>query len=174
MKRMARTLVAAAALIAASVQAEGLYVGGSFGPSHIKGDDVGGLAITDHSATGIKLYGGYSFTPNIAVEGGYVDFGKFGNSAGHLKANGVFVDAVGTWPIVDKFSLLGRVGLIHAKLDGSDIGSDRGTSVKVGAGVQYDIDQNFAIRGEAEHYRLDALGSKPSTNLYSIGVNYKF
>ena len=57
---------------------------------------------------------------------------------------------------------------------GSDIGSDRGTSLKVGAGVQYDIDQNFAIRGEAEHYRFDALGSKPSTNLYSIGVNYRF
>lgn len=31
----------------------------------------------DESSTGYKLYGGYQFNQNFALEGGYADFGKF-------------------------------------------------------------------------------------------------
>ena len=81
---------------------------------------------------------------------------------------------LGTLPLGNGFSALGRVGLFNGKLDSSTAGSDRGTSYKVGAGVQYDFDKQIGVRGEWERYRFDALGSKSNADMYSVGLNYKF
>ncbi|CAN5852975.1 hypothetical protein BH11PSE8_BH11PSE8_39620 [soil metagenome] len=174
MKLIAQSLFAAAALIAAAAHAEGLYVGGSVGGSHYKDREIGGYPLSDHADTGLKLYGGYSFNPNIALEAGYANLGKFRSSAGDVKADGYFLDAVGTLPLGYNFSALGRVGVFNGKLEADGIGNDRGTSYKVGLGVQYDIAKNISVRTEWERYRFDALGSKPDADLYSVGVNYKF
>ena len=40
--------------------------------------------------------------------------------------------------------------------------------------MQYDVDRNLGVRGEWERYRFDAFGSKANTDLYSIGLNYRF
>lgn len=173
MKSIASALVCASLFATAAVQAEGVVVGGSLGSSHFKGDEVGGLA-TDRSSTGLKLYGGYAFNPNLSLEAGYADLGKFRSAAGEVKANALFADVVGTLPLSNGFSALARAGVISGKLDSSLAGSDRGTGIKVGAGLQYDFDQNIGLRGEWERYRIDALGSKSNTDLYSIGLNYKF
>lgn len=175
--RTAAVALAAGLGLAATAQAQvagsGLYLGGSAGGSHWKGNEVGGQP-TDRSRTGAKLFGGYQFTPNVAIEAGYADLGKFTSSAGNLRANGYFVDAVGTVPISGPWSAIGRVGVFNGKLDRSGVGSDRGTSAKVGAGIEYAIDTNLAVRGEWERYRFDALNRKGNTDLYSIGVKYSF
>lgn len=173
MKTIVNALAGAALLAALSAHAEGLSIGGSIGESRWKGGDVGAAA-TDKSDTVYKLYGGYGFTPNLGLEAGYANLGKFSSSAGSVKADGYFVDGVGTLPLGNGFSALGRVGVFNGKLDSSLAGSDRGTSWKVGAGVQYDFDKNLGLRGEWERYRFDALGTKSNADLYSIGVNYKF
>ena len=156
-----------------TAQAEGLYIGGSVGGSHYKGDNIGG-AETDRSNTGTKLFGGYQFTPNLALEGGYTDLGKFKSSAGQLKASGVYLDAVGTLPLSGPWSATGRVGVFNGKAENSLVGSDRGSSAKVGAGLQYAIDKNLSLQGDWERYRLDAGGTKANTDLYSVGVKYSF
>ncbi len=173
MKKIANALVSVALLGAAAAHAEGLSVGGSLSSSHWKGDDIGGVS-TDKSSTGGKLYGGYSFTPNFGIEAGYARLGKFDSAAGNVKADGYFADAVGTLPLGNGFSALGRVGVFNGKLKSSLDGSDRGTSYKVGAGVQYDFDPRLGIRGEWERYRFDALGDKSNADMYSVGLNYKF
>ncbi|WP_127996180.1 outer membrane beta-barrel protein [Piscinibacter defluvii] len=173
MKTIVRALTATALLAAFAAHAEGLSIGGSIGESHWKGDDVGGVA-TDRKDTSYKLYGGYGFTPNLGVELGYANFGKFSSGAGSVKADGLYLDGVGTLPLGAGFSALGRVGVFNGKLDSSLAGSDRGTNVKVGAGLQYDFDKNTALRAEWERYRFDALDTKANTDLYSIGVNYRF
>ena len=76
MKKIANALVCFTLLGAAAAHAEGLSVGGSLASSRWKGDDIGG-ASTDRSATGFKLYGGYEFAPNLSLEAGYADLGKF-------------------------------------------------------------------------------------------------
>ncbi len=172
MSFITRTLVVAAALTALSVQAEGLYVGGSVGASR-HSDDFGG-AFTDRSDTGLKLYGGYAINPNFSVEAGVARLGKVTSAAGEVKGGGLFVDAVGVLPLANNFSLLGRLGVFNGMLDSTLAGDDRGTSVKVGAGVQYAIDKNISVRGEWERYRFDALGVKPNADLYSVGLNYRF
>jgi OOP family OmpA-OmpF porin len=91
-----------------------------------------------------------------------------------VKGNGGFVDAVGKLPLGNNFSLLGRAGVFNGKLENTLLGSERGTSYKVGAGVQYDFAKNLGVRGEWERYRFDALGTKSNTDLYSVGVNYRF
>ncbi len=172
-KTVVRVSVLATALCAAAAHAEGLYVGAGIGSSRYSGNDIGGLS-TDHSVTGLKLYGGYTFTPNFGVEAGWADLGKFKGSGGDLKARAYYLDAVGTVPLADKFSALARVGVFNGKLDSTVAGSDSSTRLKFGAGLQYAIDKNLSVRGEWERYKFDALGSKPHTDLYSIGVNYGF
>ncbi|HOY34508.1 MAG TPA: porin family protein [Piscinibacter sp.] len=174
MKKVFHALVCVSLLGATAAHAEGLSIGGSLGNSRVQGDSLGGAATVDRSSTGGKLYGGYAFTPNFGLEAGYARLGKFSNGNGDVKADGFYTDAVGTLPLGNGFSALGRIGLFNGKLDSSTAGSDRGTSYKVGAGVQYDFDKQLGVRGEWERYRFDALGSKSNADMYSVGLNYKF
>ena len=186
MKRTILTpsLIAAAAMLSVSAasHAEGLSVGASLGAVRQNGDTLGGFS-ADRTSFGGKLYGGYSFTPNFSLEAGYADLGRIKSDAGKLRADGWFLDAVGTFPLANNFSLLGRVGVFDGKLrrdlngsqiDGSVSDSGRGTSYKLGAGLQYDFDKNTALRAEWEHYRFKALDTTPHADMLSVGVNYKF
>ena len=174
-KIIAPALVCASILAVASAHAQsGFSLGGNIGGSRYKGDDVGGLS-TDRSDAGGKLFGGYQFSPYFGLEAGYAHLGKFGSAVGEVEGDGAFVDAVGTFPVGSNFSVLGRVGAFNGKLDNSLLGSERATNVKYGAGLQYDLSKNTAIRGEWERYRFDApAGGSADTDLYSIGVNYRF
>ena len=183
MKFRMKALVAVAALGAASafaqtsgIQGSGLYIGGSIGGSHWKGDDLNGTA-NDKSDTGGKIYGGYSFTPNIALEFGYVDLGKFNGPVGDAKASGYFLDAVGTVPLGYNISALARLGMVNGKMETSGSGNSdpgRATNVKGGLGLQYDFNPNLAIRTEWERYRFDTFDGRDNADLYSVGLNYKF
>jgi len=186
MKRTILTpsLLAAAALLSGTgaSHAEGLSVGASLGGVRQNGDTLGGYP-TDRGSFGGKIYGGYSFTPNFSLEAGYADLGRIRSDAGRRRADGFFLDAVGTFALGNDFSLLGRVGVFDGKLrqdlngsqiDGSTSASERGTSYKVGAGLQYDFNKNTALRAEWEHYRFNALDTTPHADLLSVGVNYKF
>lgn len=173
MKHLARALVGAAALAALSVHAEGPYVGGSLGTTRYKGSDIGGLA-TDRSSSGGKLYGGYEITPNVAVELGYADVGKASSAAAEIKGHGLYVDAVGKVPLTESLSALGRIGAFNGHAKDNLGNSDSGTDLKVGLGLQYDLNKQAGIRGEWERYRFKAFGEKADADMYSIGVNYKF
>lgn len=166
-------LIGAAFAAAGAVHAEGLSIGANIGGSHFKSQDLPGLP-TDHSTTGGKLYGGYSINPYLGVEGGWVDLGKFKGPAGNLRGSGLFVDGVGTLPLGNNVSVLGRLGVFNGRLDDSATDHDRGTSVKLGAGLEYAIDKNLAVRGEWERYHFDALNSAPNVDLYSVGLRYRF
>ena len=172
MKLFAKALVGAAALAALSAQA-GPYVGGSLGATRYKGPDIGG-ATTDRSSNGGKLYGGYEFNDNIAVEAGYADVGKAKSAAGDVKGHGVYVDAVGKLPLSQSFSVLGRVGAFNGHSKSSTGGSDSGTDLKYGAGLQWDMNKQASIRGEWERYRFKTVGTKADADMLSVGLNYRF
>ena len=80
--------------------------------------------IDDDRATAFKIFGGYKFNKNFALEAGYFDLGKFGFAAttmpagtlnGQIKLRGLNFDAVGILPLAEKFSAFGRVGLNYAQ-----------------------------------------------------------
>jgi OOP family OmpA-OmpF porin len=158
-----------------------------------------GFAVTgtsdDRRDTGYKLYAGYRFHRNFAVEGGYFNLGKFdftattvpaGTLSGNIKVQGLNLDLVGILPITERFSAFGRFGLTRAETKDSFSGSGaaafvstsprrRDTNYKFGAGLQYDFTYNLGMRLEAERYRInDAVGSRGNIDLFSIGLIYRF
>ena len=173
MKLITRTLASTAALLAFAAHAEGLYIGGSLGSTKYKGADIGAVS-SDKSSTGGKIYGGYGFTPNIGVEVGYADVGKFSSAAGSVKGHGLFVDAVGTVPFTQSLSGIARVGAFNGKLRDSVNGNSSGTNLKGGLGLQYDFNKQTGVRAEWERYKFKGVNENPSADMYSVGLNHKF
>ena len=147
---------------------------------------------------GYKLFGGYKFNRNFAVEGGYFNLGEFGFTAnttpagtftGTGKFQGLNLDLVGILPVSEKFSAFGRVGYIYTETKDTFSGTGGGSVVaasnpnpdkkagnyKYGLGVQYDFTYNLGLRVEWERYRVnDAVGNKGDIDLALIGLVYIF
>jgi OmpA-OmpF porin, OOP family len=190
----------------------GFYIGGNAGQSRAKIDTAGinaavlatgrvasSATTSDENDTGFKLFGGYRFHPNFAVEAGYFNLGKFGFStvttgpaatlAGSAKNdNGFNIDLVGIAPINDVFSLFARVGVQVSKTSISVVGigpggtaavssDETGTSYKAGLGAQYDFTKSIGARAEWERYRIPGGTSgsgKADIDLFSLGLVVRF
>lgn len=214
MKKAVKTLVvlgltggAALNIPFAIAEDSGWYIGGNIGQSRAKIDDIGitrnllggGFITTsivdDKRDSGYKLFGGYQFNKNVALEGGYFDLGQFGYVAtvvpagtltGRIRLKGVNIDAVGILPISEQFSVFGRVGLNYAQAKDNFVGtgfvnvlnpnpSKSDLNYKFGIGLQYAFTPAFGMRLEAERYRIDdAVGNKGDIDLLSLGLTYKF
>lgn len=170
--RIVTALALTAAAVGAHAQTSGLYAGAGIGGSDWQ-HSVDGVDGNSHGVAG-KVYGGYTLTPNFAIEAGATRLGDVRNSTGKVGADGVFVDGVGTYPLADKWSLLGRVGLAHARFKGPD-GDDSGNGWKVGAGVQYDLTPTVALRAEYEQYRLASVyDSHANIGQFTVGARMNF
>ena len=157
----------------------------------------------DKHSAGVKLFVGYTFNPYLAVEGGYADLGDstanmdFRNdvtlqSVGwfNLQYNmtAVFIDAVGSLPMSEKWSLIGRVGVsynrVHVDFDGSPltavVSSNDSTETKVnakfGAGVDYKLNPAFTARAEWERYKMPDPFSDEQFNVdtATLSLLYRF
>ncbi|WP_309682440.1 outer membrane beta-barrel protein [Polaromonas sp.] len=201
------TAIAASASPLAMADDLGWYGGANLGRSAASIDDArisSGLAGAGLSTTsiadrdrsnGFKLFGGYQFNRNFAVEGGYFDLGKFGYTAntlpagtlnGNIRLNGLNLDAVGILPINDRLSALGRVGVNYARAKDSFSGtgavsvtnpspSKSGANLKLGLGLQYALTDALGLRAEVERYRVnDAIGNRGHVDLVSVGLVYRF
>ncbi len=199
--------VAAVTSTCAIADESGWYGGANIGRSSATIDDAritSGLAATGLTTTSIanrdrsnayKIYGGYQFNPYISLEGGYFDLGKFGFKAntlplgtldGNIRLRGFNLDAVGTLPLSEKFSALGRIGINNTQARDSFTGtgavnvinpnpSKRDTNYNFGVGVQYAFNDALAMRAEIERYRInDAIGNRGNVDVVSIGLVYRF
>jgi OOP family OmpA-OmpF porin len=109
-----------------------------------------------------------------------------GTLSGNIKLQGVSLDGVVTLPVTNQFSVFGRLGLNYAQARDTFIGtgnvivlnqnpSKNQVNYKYGAGLQYDFTPAFAMRLEAERYRInDAVGNKGDVDLVSLGLIYRF
>lgn len=133
------TLVATPALAQSypGVPDEGFYLGTAIGQAKLKNalDDYDNAGWnTDDKDTAFKLFAGYQFNPNFAVEASYVDFGKFSANAitdyeeayiveiddvasrtvredDEISIDGFGFALVGRLPIDAGFSVFGKLGL---------------------------------------------------------------
>jgi OOP family OmpA-OmpF porin len=191
----------------AMAQDAGWYGGANIGRTQASIDDARitsgllGSSLTTTSIQdndrdrGYKLFGGYQYNKNFAVEAGYFDLGRFGFVAnttpagtlnGDIKIRGLNLDAVGILPITEKFSAFGRLGVTYARTNGAFAGtgavnvlnpnpSKNDTNLKVGLGVQYAMTDALSLRAEIERYRInDAVGNKGDVDMASIGLVYRF
>lgn len=189
-------------------QNEGHFYGGlGAGRSQSKIDDdrintaLIGAGATSTSIThdqrdaAYKVFGGYQFNPYIGIEGGYFNLGEFGfNSTttptgtldGRIKVDGFNLDLVGTLPVNNQLSLLGRVGVHKARA--RDTFTSTGAVVvtnpnpeitqqnyKAGFGFAYKFSESMSLRGEVERYRInDAVGNKGDINTASLSLVFPF
>lgn len=158
-------------------QHSGPYVGVGAGATRLKGDDLPD-APTDRSDAGAKVFAGYHFNPFFGAELGVMNTGRFESSAGSLRGQGVYLDAVGRFPVVGALSATGRLGVFQGKLkdgrSGTEI-TDDGMNVKGGLGVQYDLTKNHALSAEWERYRFEGTGNgHVNTDLYTVGYKFSF
>ena len=180
---------------------EGFYLGTAIGQAKFKNDDFQSLGNegfdVDRKDTAFKLFAGYQFNPNFAVEASYVDFGDFEANAfatdglnvasGSVKASadGFGFALVGRLPIDAGFSVFGKLGLIawdgdisgNATLNGTTLvdirQSDDDIDPFYGVGVEYVVNQ-VMVRAEFERYDLSSSGEDYEIDLISASIGYRF
>jgi OOP family OmpA-OmpF porin len=147
---------------------------------------------TDQRDLGYKVFVGKKFNRYFAVEAGYFDIGKFGfqattsgngNLRGETSFRGVNLDLIGYLPLTPRLSALARVGGQYGRSTAHFSGNrlngvtapnpekEEKFQAKVGLGLQYQINDAWAVRGEIERYRLrDPLGNRGEMDLASISL----
>ncbi len=152
----------------------GFYAGASIGQATIDGCD--GLTKCDDEDTGWKVFGGWEFNRNIAIEGAWVDFGEVSGSIGGSKVraevDGWVLAGKGMLPLTEQFGVFAKLGMIMWDVEGSGAASgidDDGTDLIYGLGAQYMFTDRFGVVGEWEWYDIDN-----DVDLFSIGALFKF
>ena len=89
------------------------------------------------------------------------------------------LDAYGYLPLgCDRvFSLLGTAGIANYDYDvdnGAGKGEDNGLGYRLGAGMQYNVTNNIAIRGLVRYIWADKLDGFDHMMEYSLGAKYSF
>lgn len=172
---------------------EGPYVGAGLGYTKLDNDSLDWLAdagaSTDDSDTGYKLFVGYQFNPNFAIEAGYVDFGDFSASASvpgysakaEISAEGFTAALVGKLPIQNGFSVFGKLGMIAWDGDYKESDSDGwsysessdGSDPYYGIGAEYEVER-ILMRAEFERYDISDSGEDFEIDMISASIGYRF
>ena len=167
----------------AAAHAADFYAGASVGQSDWRIKDLPQFQIDRRHVAG-KVYGGWQFLPNFAVEGGYAHFGRARITgvtipgAVNIRGEGVFVDVVASVPVADRFSLLARAGVVHSRTKFNppafSSARDSGTRAKAGLGAEFAINPQLGLRAEWERYRFHMFSDRTDVDLWSLGVRAKF
>lgn len=182
---------------ASSAMAENFYAVIDAGNTTEKGickNLPGAVTGCDNTSSLLRVGGGYQFSPNWGAEINYGSYGKasrgdgygigwwipwFAGTSESWTLDGFQIVGTGAYPVADKFSLLGRVGVIRTTLvvDGAGYNFRSSTTrLTCGIGAQYDFNNRFAVR--ALYSDLGEAGSNETAKLklksYSVGVLYKF
>ena len=184
-KRLGLTALAALGLMAATAaQADtqpGFYAGAGIGTTKISDDAFDGTGIDD-SDTGFKIFGGYDFNQNFAVEVSYFDFGEAsardGGDSLSVGVTGLSASAVGRLPVSDMFALYGKLGFasydVKAKISiagfGSGSASDSNSDLIYGVGGALSFGGNFEARLEYEAINVDS----GDVNMISVSGLFRF
>jgi OmpA-OmpF porin, OOP family len=184
-KRLGLSVFAALALTAAmAAQADvqpGFYAGAGFGSTKIDDDGFDDIDFDD-SDTGFKVFGGYSFNQNFAIEATYFDLGEASGSFGvgdnfDVGISGLGVSAVGVLPLGDMFSVFGKVGYASYDIDahveiagvGSGSASESESDMTFGVGAALSFGQ-FEARAEYEAINVDG----GDANMISLSGVFRF
>jgi len=186
-------------LFAPTALAQGWLAGGSFGSAQQFSYDVGGPITTyDDTDSGMRVFGGYMFTPVHGVVTSWVDLGSpyyagpaFGGFTDDLSADGLDVSyligfAPGTQNRVTLFSTIGffqwKQKVHYVDASGTYDYEDDGTSLSFGVGSEV----NFSAGGGSawgfhfEWQQFLDVGDKNNSGheydrkLFSAGVDYRF
>ena len=129
----------------------------------------------DCSGVGVKVFGGYKFNDNVAIEGGYHQLFSaeetLGSTTVQVEGSGLSLNALGIYPVSPQLDVFGKVGLMAweetAKTNQTTNGILSGSDLLLGAGADYKLNENWGIRGEYEH-----VGGLMKSHSYTMGATY--
>ena len=162
----------------------GIYIGGALGQAE-QSDQCSSTAAgvsCDNKDSAWKIFGGFQFSRYFAAELGYANLGEASASAGAVsatdEATAIELVALGMFPVVERFSIFGKLGLYRGELERTSnnpliaTGSNSQTDFTFGLGVRFDVTHNIGLRAEWQRY-ID-LGEITDVDLFSIGVQFRF
>ena len=164
----------------AAVAEEGFFVGGAFGNGYLD-ETIDGNRINSDSFV-YRIYGGYGFTRHFGVEIGYLDLGTFretfdvgGTSVPvSASASGFTLAAIGSLPLSERFSVIGRLGYYFHDGESSAAGvvedSPSDQSPFVGIGLGYDISEILEINLAYDLIKTDDA----DPTLATLGLTLRF
>ena len=185
---MKKIILAVAAFVALSgsafaQQASQAYIGAGVGQGHVN-TDCTGVPDCKNNSTGYKLYGGYKFTPNIAGEVSYFDFGKAkasgGGATAEMSGSGVGVGVAFIGDFAPQWSGVARVGIASNRMKLSttpNVGldaSESSTNAYFGLGVGYEVSKGLKVTADIDFSRGKFQGEKGDLRLVTVGLNYGF
>ena len=194
MRKIALTLGVALGLVAAAPASaqgmmdtvmRGLYAGGSIGQSKLKGacDDLGPGFTCDDKDKAWRILAGYQINRNFAAEIGYSRLGKASLSgpggSDEIKVSVGELVGIGAFPVWDKLSLYGKLGVYHGELKGGG-GKESNNGLTYGLGAQYDFTQfdvikNLGVRLEWQKYNnVGGNDLESDVEVLSIGAIWRF
>lgn len=174
-------LILAALLLSPLAQADtGLFVGASFGSSHLD-EDFSGFSI-DTDANAYRIVGGFQFGDYLGLEAGYHNFGDFAEtvdlggftSLTEVTADGWTLGGTLGLPLNEQFSLYGRAGVFFwdadVEVDGFSINVPEDENPYYGGGARVDVTSQLSLIGDWTRYELDTIES----DVISVGFQYRF
>ena len=211
-KWVARFVMSVIAPLASAAGETGLYGAIDVGQSKAKGycdlsaAEYVAMGVTSLScgdtATGYRITLGYQADKHFSGEAGYFSAGKVSTnltgdyssvpsvpytSVVSTKVSAWQFAAIGSWPVADRFSVFGKVGMSFwdvlssmnistASVTAPGNGGATGTDFLWGLGGKYDIDNAVGIRAQYESSKAgkeDTTG-RGSVDFLSVGLVYKF
>lgn len=179
------------ALTMGAAYAEG-YVGASVGLTNYS-IDCAGTETCDNSDSGAKVYAGFAFTPNLAAEIGYLDFGTAKASvydshygvtfALNNKATAITAALAARGAFTPALEGVARLGLAQVKTTMSSsvagyghLGSDTETKAKAyfGLALEYAFSKHVKGVASADFTQSEIYGESASLRMVSAGVQYNF
>lgn len=177
--RIARVgIIAGACTLGGVAQAgseTGLYIGGGVGNATIE-DEVSSVKFEEKDA-GYKIFAGLNFglipLLNLAVEGGFVNFGSPQGTNVSYEISGL--DAFGLVGMTfGPIAVFGKAGLVSWDSDvtigNASATEDSGTDGAFGIGAQFKL-LSFGIRAEYEQFSLSDVDT---LSLLSASLTYTF
>jgi OmpA-OmpF porin, OOP family len=150
------------------------YIGGSIGQSDFKDGCSGVTGDCDEKDTAWRILGGYQFNRHFAAELGYHNLGEISAEGESVEGTAWELVGIGAYPIVDKFSVYGKLGVYRGELEGAGI-DESNTDLTYGAGLQYDFLKNVGVRGEWQRYsKMGGGDDETDVDVLSVGLVYRF
>jgi OmpA-OmpF porin, OOP family len=166
---------------AGNAPAQGPYLGGGVGATDI---DIGIWGNAANQSTTYTLFFGYELPKYVGVEAAWVDLGGHentlvGNAGGTLHTNGWTAAVTGRIPIVNWFSLYGKVGTFFWSTrfdvdwswgDPTNAGNGNGHDLFWAAGLRFNSGK-VSFLGEYERYMTGGLDDHKA---FGFAVRYTF
>lgn len=138
-----------------------------------------------------KLFGGYQFNRNVALEAAFVDLGDVSYSGnftgtppltgpvtgGRVQNSGLNLSAVGVLPLGQKFVLFAKAGMFLWYSEATDVtgglatfSEEDGSDLSLGLGASVALGQRVSLRAEWERFDMSGV----DVDLVTVGVAFRF